>query len=288
MKLLGVLVGGFVGYALAYFVLLDDLGRLGTRLFWEGLFRGQLLGPEFIVRSTSFWELTGATVVGAVGGLMIARSRKGSDASGAVPVVATEATEHSQARRTSGTSSSRQAPPTPLGQGRVLAIGAVVAGSLLLIVTVIVKSADAASEPYAQCAQLEKDGKLVEAQAACGSAVAAGPNTPSGIAAAEKLASMKAAEERRMAETLPQTVTYAWCGRLRTRLEERLVPEASAAYPEHDVNFIKQIVHDNLDGVEVNCRSAVGKATSGLWECRWNEHFSNYKDCDKLEAGGSK
>ena len=52
--------------------------------------------------------------------------------------------------------------------------------------------------------------------------------------------------------------------------------------------YVKQIVHDNLDGVEVNCRSAVGKATKGLWECRWNEHFSNYKDCDKLEADASK
>ena len=78
MKFLGVIVGGFVGYALAYFVLLDDLGRLGTRMFWNGISQGEPMNAAFLARSVSFWELTGATVVGAVGGLMLARSREQS------------------------------------------------------------------------------------------------------------------------------------------------------------------------------------------------------------------
>jgi hypothetical protein len=288
MKFLGVVVGGFVGYALAYFVLLDDLGRLGTRMFWNGLSQGEPMNAEFLTRSVSFGELTGATVVGAVGGLLLARSREGAGQAHAVPTPVVIAVEQVQANRKEVVPSPPREPETPLGRGRVLAIGGVVAASLVLIVTVIVKSADAASEPYAQCAQLEKDGKLVEARAACSSAVAAGPNTPSGSAAAEKLATMKAADERRIAETLPASVTYEWCQRLRARLDERLVPEAKSTYPSADSNYIRQTVHDNLDGVEVNCRSAVGKTTKGLWECRWNEHFDNYKDCDKIEADALK
>ena len=131
---------------------------------------------------------------------------------------------------------------------------------------------DKAKDGLQECSRLEAAGRLVQAVAACTAAHEADPETTSGNTALNKAAEIQA----KLDEVVPATVTLEWCGRLRRRLEERLTSEARSQYGSGS----EGIVHDNVLNVEHNCDEAVGRPTVGLWKCRWDEHLSNYKDCD--------
>lgn len=137
---------------------------------------------------------------------------------------------------------------------------------------------DRAEPGLLRCQQLERDGKLPEAAIECERAYDADPSSPMGKSALSRKMDL----ERKLAEIVPATVSRDWCARLRARLEGRLGAEAQQKYPEHDPAYVRQVVTEHLMNVEYNCIQDIGKPTAGLWQCRWDEHFHNYKDCDEL------
>jgi len=65
-RLVGALVGGILGYAAGYSLLVDELGRLGHRLFWNMLLKGKLDGGniERVLQSETFWQVAVPALIG--------------------------------------------------------------------------------------------------------------------------------------------------------------------------------------------------------------------------------
>ena len=149
-------------------------------------------------------------------------------------------------------------------------VGLIIAVS---VSTLLLGCEDKAQPHFRKCVKLEASGQLEEAWDACYEATSADPDTLSGRRAAEKMETIHAT----LQERVPETVTVEWCGRLRKRLEEYLLPAAEARYGKAGMI---QTQTEHIEGVEVTCRQSAGEATAGLWRCRWD----NAHDWDKYEG----
>lgn len=161
----------------------------------------------------------------------------------------------------------------PSGACLSRALGALFAGLVAL------GCVDKAEEGFRRCETLNSEGKLDEAAKQCEGAHQADPSSAFGQRAASKRVDI----QLKLDEIVPTTVTLEWCSRLRMRLEARLEPQARQEYPNQDPGFVRQSVHDYVLNVEYNCRGDLGRATEGLWVCRWNENL-NSKECEKFES----
>jgi len=155
------------------------------------------------------------------------------------------------------------------------------AQALLLLAAVLVLGCqDKAQAPYERGEALEKDQSSVEgAISEYDTAAAADPNSTYGRKAAERAAAL-----RKLLEELPANVTRPWCARLRKRLRERFIPQATSAYPNRGSDYINTVVTDFVVNLEYNCIQDIGRPTAGRWECYWNSNFDTYEGCEKMKA----
>ena len=70
---LGAITGGILGYAAGYFLLVDEIGRIGHRWFWEAVLGGRLTasGIEEAINSETFWQVSTPAAIGLIIGSVI-------------------------------------------------------------------------------------------------------------------------------------------------------------------------------------------------------------------------
>lgn len=79
-SLLGAIIGGVLGYAAGFSLLVDEIGRIGHRLFWEATLNGRLgsKGIQEALESETFWQVFVPAVIGIIVGGIVGAKLSGS------------------------------------------------------------------------------------------------------------------------------------------------------------------------------------------------------------------
>ena len=72
-QLIGAVVGGVLGYAVGFTLLVDEIGRVGHRMFWNSVLKGGLneRGIQMALESETFWQVAGPALIGLIIGVIV-------------------------------------------------------------------------------------------------------------------------------------------------------------------------------------------------------------------------
>ena len=166
------------------------------------------------------------------------------------------------------------------GRAVRIAIGVAAAAAALLVLAQLAFLVrewfpDKAQQPFKEAEALAGDEPTWElALAKYQEAVSADSNSDFG-----KQAAMKIPVMQKLLDTVPDSVSLAWCARLCGRLQDRFYTQARIQFPEAGDAYVRTVVRDFVLNLEYSCKKDTGRPTSGKWTCFWNSAYDTYEKC---------
>jgi len=73
IQFIGAIVGGILGYAAGFSLLVDEVGRIGHRIFWDSVLNGRLNenNIQMALKSETFWKVAVPACVGLILGAWV-------------------------------------------------------------------------------------------------------------------------------------------------------------------------------------------------------------------------